>query len=447
MLPLPVMQPVWEAVKDSAGAVDFRTTFHRAVYEAGYDNPDDIVRQRWRMEDVPWNLTAGPWTETYDVAAGAFVLRHATGATRTYSAEERSVVLATSLNPDDLRAVSGQGQRVILSRFVNPDVPANSYWSPSSVPAVKAQPWTRNYADKNVADNPVHPTVADLLIGPHRPVQYRRAKYTAVSLLTPNATALTGILRVVEGELEGEADLISLLAPAPFGWDAGATPRTTFPHDVTGTAAPLGFDTERDWYDRHHQYLRTFSDRASDFRNFRDRQTSSRCPELHHRAMAQHAACEAMLVNDLRYEDAPPVLNVAMEPTSYAVVMDTSQYEDCLARHAAALEAYAACVHADAPEWDALPPWAPGGRACVGGGEPCGPPPEEGSADDVAAGFVDAFTFARTYATLTNVYDDGGAPFRDAPYSRRRAYSRPPATGPPDPRAQDDGAYPRNVGW
>jgi hypothetical protein len=33
------------------------------------------------------------------------------------------------------------------------------------VPAVKAQPWIFNYEDKNIADNPVHETVADLLIG------------------------------------------------------------------------------------------------------------------------------------------------------------------------------------------------------------------------------------------------------------------------------------------
>ncbi len=33
------------------------------------------------------------------------------------------------------------------------------------MPAVKAQPWVFNYEDKNIADNPVHETVADLLIG------------------------------------------------------------------------------------------------------------------------------------------------------------------------------------------------------------------------------------------------------------------------------------------
>jgi hypothetical protein len=56
-----------------------------------------------------------------------------------------------------------QGQPPILSRLKDPTL--HSTWSPASVPAVKAQPWVFNYEDKNIADNPVHETVADLLIG------------------------------------------------------------------------------------------------------------------------------------------------------------------------------------------------------------------------------------------------------------------------------------------
>ena len=38
------------------------------------------------------------------------------------------------------------------------------------MPAVRTQSWLQNYEDDNIADNPVHPTVADKLIGPpHRP--------------------------------------------------------------------------------------------------------------------------------------------------------------------------------------------------------------------------------------------------------------------------------------
>lgn len=57
---------------------------------------------------------------------------------------------------------------MILSRYKDPLVASNSVWSPSSVPAVRAQNWSENYVDKNIADNPVHPTVADLLIAPER---------------------------------------------------------------------------------------------------------------------------------------------------------------------------------------------------------------------------------------------------------------------------------------
>ena len=55
-----------------------------------------------------------------------------------------------------------------MSRFKDPNDPNNAVWEPWSVPAVKAQNWTENYKDKNIVDNPVHRTVADLLIAPER---------------------------------------------------------------------------------------------------------------------------------------------------------------------------------------------------------------------------------------------------------------------------------------
>ncbi len=64
-----------------------------------------------------------------------------------------------------------QGRGPILTRFKDPKDPNNSVWQPWSVPAVKTQTWRENYQDKNIADNPLHPTVADLLIGPERCVQ------------------------------------------------------------------------------------------------------------------------------------------------------------------------------------------------------------------------------------------------------------------------------------
>jgi hypothetical protein len=59
-----------------------------------------------------------------------------------------------------------QGQPPILSRYKAPADHAS--WSPNSVLSVKTQSWADNYADKNIADNPIIPTIADLLIGPDR---------------------------------------------------------------------------------------------------------------------------------------------------------------------------------------------------------------------------------------------------------------------------------------
>lgn len=467
-LPLPIMQPIWQSVLTQAGDIDFRLNFQRALYDAGYDNPDDIWRQRWRMEDVPWRITTGDWVETWDQATQTFTLKNdVIHESHTYQAAGRALILATTLKQHDLRVITGQARKVVTSRFINPDEPSNSYWSQSSVPAVKAQPWAQNYEDKNVVDNPMHPTVADLLIGPHRPVQYRRAKYVAVSLLSADYTNTTGILRVVEGELTDDLDVIALVsdsellgrpqaaaaaaaaevsAAMPFGLHPGAEQASTFPRDVTArTAERFTFDVIADWYDRHHQYSKDYNDRADDFRNFRDRQHSSACPELHHRAMAQQTRCEQILSQELRYEDSPAMYNNKLQLQSFARAMDTSAYEQCLATHKSLLEQFAACTAAQVPDMDNLGQWEPSHRACVGGGGPCGPATQMGQSD--SGGFVDEFTHSRQYGSMTNVYEDGGKPYNTAPQSRTHAFSRPPPLKPPVPKAQQDRAYPRNVPW
>lgn len=93
--------------------------------------------------------------------------------------------------------VIGQGafSGAVDSRFIDPANKTNSYWLPSSVPAVKAQPWYRNYMDGNVADNPLHPTVPDKLIGPQTRTNTRRTKYIAVTRLTSDYLQTTGQTR------------------------------------------------------------------------------------------------------------------------------------------------------------------------------------------------------------------------------------------------------------
>lgn len=45
------------------------------------------------------------------------------------------------------QVVLGQGYPVVSSRFQDPNDLNNSYWSPESVPSVKAQSWAANYRD------------------------------------------------------------------------------------------------------------------------------------------------------------------------------------------------------------------------------------------------------------------------------------------------------------
>ena len=463
LLPLAIMQPVWDSVKDAEGMVDFRVNFQRAVYEMGYDNPDDIYLQRWRMEDVEWRVEAGDWVETFSYENNTFRLQHSgNGRVLFYPPSQRDLTLAQAIpDPAVLFSISGQAQKLVLSRFVNPDDPKNSYWSPESVPAVKAQPWTQNYEDKNIVDNPVIPTVADLLIGPHRKVQYRRAKYVSISRLTPDFYNTTGLLSTVEGSMLRSADLISVLGSAGrelFGWDAGEQAGSTFPADVTGQGPPFAFQREADFYDRHHQYNKQYNDRAQDFRNFRDRQTSPECPDLHHRAMAKHTECEDILNSGLQYVDSEPIRtafdvldNFArrgdVSTHAFFHAMDTAPYEDCLAEHRNLLEQYQQCLRLQTPNLDDLPAWSPGQRDCVGGGGMCGPPAHEASGTGSEPGFVNTFTHSRQYGTLTNVYGDGGLPFNTRPASRDHVYSRPPDTGRFNPPAQEFGAYNRSVTW
>lgn len=45
------------------------------------------------------------------------------------------------------QVVLGQGYPVVSSRFQDPRDANNSYWSPDSVPSVKAQSWAASYRD------------------------------------------------------------------------------------------------------------------------------------------------------------------------------------------------------------------------------------------------------------------------------------------------------------
>jgi hypothetical protein len=376
-LPEPVMQPVWESVKNENGTRDYSLNYHRAFYHEGYDNPDDIYIQRWRMEDKSWNITIGPWTETWDDARQVFILRHTNGDTKQYTPAERQIVLDDTVDRYAFRLINGQGRPPIVSRYLSPNATENNHWSPSSVPAVKTQPWRENYEDKNIADNPPHPTVPDLLIGPEHVVETRRAKFVAVSLLNTNYTETMGVLRIIEGEMEGQQDLISVVGDGgAFGWEAlNVTTPSTFGFDIRGRHLPFDFRTQVDWFDRHWQFTSQWNDRYLDYRNFRDRQTSFECPSIHHASIAKKDECLFILHHVLAEEDSPAVNNSDFRMQSYSRALDTTRYETCLTQHRNLLLQYRLCVRKSVPIYERSAPVSVGSRECVGGGGQCGPPP------------------------------------------------------------------------
>jgi hypothetical protein len=191
-------------------------------------------------------------------------------------------------DPSETKIIIGQGDPVITSRFVSPNDSENSWWRPTSVPAVEAQAWSNNYQDgycgirklnddfalddpsladftpmdrstcSNIADNPVHESMQDKLIGVLHVTVTRRAKFVAVSQLTPDYLDTTGRLSAFEGEMES-GDLISLIMQAgQLGFGAGEDIRSTFAPPVRSL-----YETAVDYNTRFSQYIRNHNDRAS----------------------------------------------------------------------------------------------------------------------------------------------------------------------------------------
>jgi hypothetical protein len=179
------------------------------------------------------------------------------------------------------------GNPYVLSNYVDPRDPENSWWMQRSVPAVRAQPWNSSYQDglcglskfnddidpldpnlvdyvdpgkancSNVADNPIHPTVPDKLIGIQKVVTRRRAKFVAASSLTADFMDTSGVLNSFEGELQS-GTLISLMNDmADFGLTPGDSIRSTFQGPVLSS-----FETAKDYKIRFRQFIRQYNDRA-----------------------------------------------------------------------------------------------------------------------------------------------------------------------------------------
>ena len=273
--PEAVMQPVWESVKDKNGTTDYRANYLRGNYDAGYDNFHDIFYQRWRKETVPYKVLCINRLDTSlvrDVPAGVYI----------------EGTDAICYDPEEYKVIEGQGNPVVNTNFFTPNSSENSWWIQTSVPAVKAQPWASSYRDgycgirilddnldeqdpnlvgfepddrstcSNIADNPVHASVEDKLIGKQRVVASRRAKFMAISELTDDLMDTTGALNSFEGELDS-GDLISMIIEmGQFGFGAGDTVQSTFRKPIRSE-----YDTAPDYQTRFYQYINNYNDRAT----------------------------------------------------------------------------------------------------------------------------------------------------------------------------------------
>ena len=282
VLPKAVMQRTWESVKNADGSTNFALSFHRAQYEPGYDDYHDIYLQRWRTEDQPWKV----------ICINRLTLQE---REVPYGKEHLNFDGEVCQDPFEYKKVIGQGHPMyenskngIRSRFLDPNDPANNAWIPQSVPGVKAQTWKANYEEgtcgksrkinddmqrfdpnlpfrempdrsdcSNIVDNPIHPTLPDKRIGPEEAVERRRAKFVAVSRLTDDYLDTSGIIKTIEGELEG-ADLLSLVREYNkengdiFQW----TTKETTADEINSTFQPQIHDNHfaqsRNWDSEHH---------------------------------------------------------------------------------------------------------------------------------------------------------------------------------------------------
>lgn len=278
ILPAAVMQPMWESVRNSDGSMNFSLSYHRAYFEPGYNNIDDIMEQRFRGEDKEWKvICVNRRTGVERVVPYGNNYLNKDGAMCDDPTEYKRVI------GQAIPTASGSNYNVIRSRFLDPGDPENNLWSPNSVPGVKAQPWGANVQDGNLADNPIHQTLPDQLIGPPKTVEKRRTKYVAISPLTEDYLDTTGVLRSLEGGLETSNNNGSLTVEAEyllalvgvtaedinelgFGWAGLFSNNNHLPWEASYSYHPAqysaGFTSSEDWDSLFHDYEIKYHDKA-----------------------------------------------------------------------------------------------------------------------------------------------------------------------------------------
>ena len=109
-------------------------------------------------------------------------------------------------------------------------------------------------------------------------VERRRAKYVAVSRLTEDYLDTSGMVHILEGELEGAASLLSLVRGYKeksngdsFGWTMTKTMSVATAEEdssIIGTTYQppvrdeVHFAQTRDWEAQHRQYEKSFNDKS-----------------------------------------------------------------------------------------------------------------------------------------------------------------------------------------
>lgn len=144
-LPHPVMDPLWQSVQTASGKADFSMSYHRAFYHSGYDDPQDVYLQRWRMEDQPWSYRC---CAPDDMDNCVIV-----SSSDNSNIENERCPVGNELKLEIL----GQAQDFpsIQSRFKDPSEPGNSLFQADSVTAhttwgyqvYNTKTWSENYFD------------------------------------------------------------------------------------------------------------------------------------------------------------------------------------------------------------------------------------------------------------------------------------------------------------
>lgn len=143
-LPRAVMDPLWQSVQTVEEKTNFGLSYHRAFYHIDYDNPNDIYLQRWRMEDMPWELICcQPTNQSHCISF------------------KQIPSVPTEVCPEGMekKQILGQSQMAdpnhITSRYKDPNDDANSFFVPQSVPShtpwgfqvYNVKTWRGNYFD------------------------------------------------------------------------------------------------------------------------------------------------------------------------------------------------------------------------------------------------------------------------------------------------------------